>query len=79
MKQAYDYKEEVRALFSEYTDMLIEGDSSFKEYLKIQNYNDELEHLEHKYGLPRGRLYLAYYEGELAGCKGLRKVDIFQA
>lgn len=75
LKQAYDCKEEVRVLFSEYTDMLIEGDSSFKEYLEIQNYDEELEHLEHKYGLPYGRLYLAYYEGELAGCIGLRKVD----
>lgn len=75
LKQAYNYKEEVRVLFSEYTNMLIEGDSSFKEYLEIQNYDEELEHLEHKYGLPHGRLYLAYYEGELAGCIGLRKVD----
>ena len=75
LKQAYDYKEEVKALFSEYTDMLIEGDSSFKEYLEIQNYDEELEHLEHKYGLPYGRLYLAYYGEELAGCIGLRKID----
>lgn len=75
LKLAYDHKEEVRLLFSEYTDMLIEGDSSFKEYLEIQNYDEELEHLEHKYGQPCGRLYLVYYEGELAGCIGLRKID----
>lgn len=75
LKQAYDYKEEVKALFSEYTDMLIEGDCSIKEYLVIQNYDEELEHLEYKYGLPYGRLYLAYYGDELAGCIGLRKID----
>lgn len=75
LKHAYDYKEEIRALLSEYTEMLIEVDSGFKEYLEIQNYDEELEDLEHKYGLPYGRLYLAYYEGELAGCIGLRKVN----
>lgn len=72
---AYNHKDEVKILFSEYTDMLIEEDGSFKEYLEIQNYDEELEHLENKYGLPYGRLYLAYYEEKLAGCIGLRKID----
>lgn len=72
---AYEHKSEVKELFSEYTDMLIEGDSSFKKYLEIQNYDEELEHLENKYGLPFGRLYLVYYDGALAGCIGLRKMD----
>ena len=72
---AYSHREEVGILFSEYTDMLIEGDQSFEKYLAIQNYDDELEHLEKKYGLPYGRLYLAYYDNKLAGCIGLRKVD----
>lgn len=66
---------EVGELFSEYTDMLIAGDSSFKRYLDIQNYDDELEHLESKYGFPWGRLYLAYWENKPAGCIGLRKLD----
>ncbi len=73
--QAYTHKDEIKILFSEYTDMLIEGDSRFKEYLAVQNYDEELEHLERKYGLPSGRLYLAYYDGELAGCIGLRRID----
>lgn len=72
---AYNFQQKVRSLFSEYTDMLMEGDSSFRQYLSVQNYDDELEHLEKKYGLPEGRLYLAYSDGELAGCIGLRKVD----
>ena len=55
LKPAYTYKDEVRALFSEYTDMLIEGDNSFKEYLEIQNYDEELNHLDNKYGIPNGR------------------------
>ena len=51
---AYDFSQEIKLLFSEYTDILIEGDPSFKEYLEIQNYDDELKHLEKKYGLPHG-------------------------
>ncbi len=72
---AYEHKEEIKELFNEYTDMLIKGDSSFQEYLTIQNYDEELNHLENKYGLPNGRLYLAYYDNELAGCIGLKKID----
>lgn len=72
---AYDFKKEVQSLFSEYTDMLVQGDSTFKEYLQIQNYDDELKHLEKKYGLPEGRLYLAYEDEKLAGCIGLKKID----
>ena len=72
---AYDFPEEIKLLFSEYIDILIEGDPSFKEYLEIQNYDDELKHLEKKYGLPYGRLYLVYYNNEVAGCIGLKKID----
>lgn len=72
---AYDSVDEVCGLFSEYTDMLINGDPEFREYLEIQNYDEELNHLETKYGLPDGRLYLAYCEGRAAGCIGLKKLD----
>lgn len=72
---AYDYPRQVAELFSEYTDMLIAGDSTFKQYLELQHYDEEVNHLEAKYGPPYGRLYLAYSNGELAGCIGLRKMD----
>lgn len=72
---AYSHKAEVKELFTEYTDMLVEGESRFKQYLDIQNYDDELEHLEHKYGMPEGRLYLLYDDGKLAGSVGMRKLD----
>ena len=72
---AYSHTDEVRSLFQEYTDLLIAGDSTFKEYLQVQNYDEELMHLEVKYGLPKGRLYLAYCDNQLAGCIGLRKMD----
>ncbi|MCI8549223.1 MAG: GNAT family N-acetyltransferase [Lachnospiraceae bacterium] len=72
---AYHAPKEVGILFSEYTDMLISGDSSFQEYLDIQHYDEEIKHLEVKYGAPGGRLYLAYCDGEPAGCIALRKID----
>lgn len=72
---AYEYPEEIRALFCEYTALLIAGDGTFKEYLAVQNYDEEISHLSSKYGLPGGRLYIAFYDGEAAGCVGLRKID----
>lgn len=56
---AYDRPEEVKALFLEYTDFLLKSDPSFAAFLELQNYDRELDHLEEKYGLPKGRLYLA--------------------
>lgn len=73
---AYDFPEEIRTLFAEYTDFLIKNDTEFAEYLQIQNYDAELQNLNTKYGLPAGRLYLAYYGDELAGCIGLKKIDV---
>jgi GNAT superfamily N-acetyltransferase len=75
LKLAYDSPEVIGTLFEEYTNMLIDGDSTFEEYLRIQNYDEELKHLESKYGLPFGRLYLAYYDNQLAGCIGLKRID----
>ncbi len=72
---AYRHKEEIRALFSEYTSMLTANDPSIQGYLAIQNYEEELSHLEEKYGPPSGRLYLACCGGEAAGCIGLKKID----
>lgn len=73
--EAYTYKDEVKSLFTEYTDMLIKSENNFKDYLSLQNYDHEIENLEDKYGLPYGRLYLAYFDGNLAGCIGLKKID----
>lgn len=73
---AFDHAETIRSLFIEYTDMLIAGEPSFATYLMdIQHFDDEIRHLEIKYGPPEGRLYLVYWEDELAGCVGLKKVD----
>lgn len=75
LKPAYDRPDQVKELFSEYTKILVEHDRTFGEYLTLQNYEEELEHLEMKYGEPWGRLYLAYADGKTAGCIGLRKIS----
>ena len=72
---AYHKKEEIRTLFGEYTEQLAEGDAEFRDYLKIQHYEDELEHPEQKYGFPGGRLYMSLCDGNVAGCVALRKLD----
>ena len=72
---ALDRPEDVAALFSEYTAYLTENDPAFREYLAIQHYDDELAHLEKKYGAPSGRLYLALWDGQVAGCIGMRKIS----
>lgn len=69
---AFHYPTEIKELFSEYTQMLMDGDPEIQKYLSIQNYEKELEHPEAKYGPPAGRLYLAFCEGSPAGCIGLR-------
>lgn len=75
LKLGYDYPEEVRQLFTEYTDTIIAGDPDYKKFLKLQDYEKEIADLSDKYGLPDGRLYIAYFNNELAGCVGMRKLD----
>lgn len=72
---AYDRPDDIRILFAEYTDMLVSSSPAFADYLALQDYDDELDHLEVKYGLPDGRLYLACVDGYAAGCIALRRLD----
>lgn len=71
----YDAREEIAALFTEYTDMLVAGDPAFRGYLDQQGYDEEAAHPERKYGPPWGRLYLARVDGAPAGCVALRRLD----
>lgn len=72
---AYNRKEEIARLFSEYTMMLIELDPEAKDCLNAQNFDDEILHFDEKYGEPYGRLYIALCDGKTAGCVALRKLD----
>ena len=70
-----DYPREIGELFREYTEMLVEGDPKFQVYLDLQNYEEELRHLEHKYGPPGGKLILAMEDGVAAGCIAMKQMD----
>lgn len=73
---AYDRIEDIRSLFSEYTDMLVSINPEFHLYLEIQHYDDEKENPSLKYALPDGRLYLdASDDGIARGCIALRKLS----
>lgn len=75
LKPAYHLQEEIGHLFSEYTNLLTASDPAFQKYLEIQNYDDELAHLDKKYGPPDGRLYAAFWDEQVAGCIALRRLD----
>ncbi len=75
IKYAYDEEENIRELFQEYTDMLISENPDVEKILDKQDYNTELQHLNEKYGLPYGRLYLVEVDDVPAGCICLKKID----
>jgi ribosomal protein S18 acetylase RimI-like enzyme len=58
----------VRRLFREY-------ETSLGINLCFQNFESELAGLPGKYAPPEGRLYLAFEDGQVAGCAGLRKFE----
>lgn len=56
--------------------MLVACDPSFRRYLDLQHYSEELQNPAAKYGPPDGRLYLARLpDGTAAGCIALRRLD----
>ena len=68
LKLGYDTPGAVRELFTEYTQMLVAHDPYFQAYLDLQHYDAEVADLMQKYGLPDGRLYIAWCDGQPAGC-----------
>lgn len=60
IREGYNYQKEILKLFTEYTAMLMSKQDNFEEYLKIQNYDEEIKSLEKKYGYPEGRLYIVF-------------------
>ena len=72
---AYDRPDDIRALLSEYTDMLLSINYEFRIYLELQRYDDEAMNPSLKYAMPDGRLYLALFDGRVAGCIALHRLD----
>ena len=72
---AFDRREELIPIYEEYAAMLLETDPIFSASLDQQNYDEEIAHLEEKYGLPKGRIYLLLADGKTAGCVGMKPID----
>lgn len=70
--EAYANIEEVKTLFAEYA-------ASLGIDLGYQNFSAELSGLPGKYAKPDGRLYLAFVDGEPAGCVAMRRFDPHRA
>ena len=68
IKAAYDNLDAVRDLFREYAKGLGVD-------LCFQDFEQELSTLPGKYARPKGRLYLAYDQGEAIACIALRPID----
>ena len=75
IRLAYKEKDEILQLFNEYTDSILAEGEDVAECLKSQNYGDEINKLEEKYGLPEGRLYIASIDNKSVGCIALKKED----
>ena len=75
IRLAYKDKEEILQLFNEYTDSIMAEGEEVVACLKSQHYDDEINGIEEKYGLPEGRLYIASVDNNSVGCVALRKVD----
>lgn len=75
IEPGFEAKEEIRTLFEEYTAMLCRENPAVAGYLGQQNYDDEVRHLEKKYGPPKGRLYLLRVDGQPAGCVALHPLE----
>lgn len=75
IKLSYNEKNNIKELFDEYTKLLIELEGDFGGYLQLQNYDNEIDNLIEKYGLPNGRLYIAYLDNQVAGCIALKSIN----
>jgi ribosomal protein S18 acetylase RimI-like enzyme len=78
IKLAYEETDSLKELFEEYTKLLVDLDSDFQNYLEIQNYDSEIDNLNEKYGMPNGRLYIAYLDNKVAGCIALKSINVTQ-
>jgi len=75
IRLAYDDISGIKELFAEYVKLLFGLERNFQDYLDLQAYDDEVDSLNEKYGLPSGRLYIAYFENQAAGCIALRGIN----
>jgi len=65
----------MRAFVAWHRERHLEDHELIDGYFDSKGFEDELASLPGKYGPPRGRLLLATYDGEPAGCVALREID----
>lgn len=75
IKPAYNDIPNLRQLFIEYTSLLVELEPLFQDYLNMQDFDNEMENIAQKYAPPQGRLYIAYVDGQAAGCVALLPIN----
>ena len=69
------YRAESPEQIADARELFLEYAASLGFSLCFQNFDQELETLPGNYALPHGRLLLAQYHAELAGCVALRRID----
>lgn len=75
IENGLEHIEEIRELFEEYTQMLVDGDPAFRQYLDIQHFDEEMLNLAKKYKSPFGRLFILFVDHKPAGCVGFKKLN----
>lgn len=75
MISAVELPERLAPLFAAYQQWLIRNEPELQIVLNGQSYDDELEHLQEKYGAPEGAIYILTADGADIGCIALRKID----
>ncbi len=72
---AYDHKPEILELVKEYTDSILTMSPDVAGTLSSQHLDQELADMEKKYGLPKGRMYIAFVNNIPVGCCALTGTD----
>ena len=73
---AYDRKDEIAQLYSEYNALLLKVSPYMEACLAMQNFDRELDELELKFGqCAGGRLVLCLAGDEAAACVGIKRFD----
>lgn len=72
---AFGHDLELRQLYAEYEQALLEAEPGFGVSLAQQNYDEEIQQLKSKYSPPKGRFYLLFVGDDLAGCVGMKYLD----
>lgn len=76
IKLAYGQIDTIKELFTEYREILVNSYSHIEGInFCFVSFQEELNSLEEIYKLPKGRLYIAKYNNEIAGCVALKPLD----